>query len=159
MSYVNSVLQPDEKIRCISHLHWIIFIPGASFVVLSVIVFCVGLAQPEIRGLWYALAALLLAFGLASLFQAWFRRVTTEIAVTNRRIIYKKGFISLQSVEMQMDKVSTVDVTQSVMGRILGYGDIEIRAVGAVSDDDSRGMEKLINIESPIEFRNHVTGE
>jgi uncharacterized membrane protein YdbT with pleckstrin-like domain len=159
MSYVNSVLQPDERIRCISHLHWIIFIPGALFVVLSAIVFSVGLAQPEIRWLWYVLAALLCAFGLASLFQAWFRRVTTEIAATNRRIIYKKGFISLQSVEMQMDKVSTVDVTQSVMGRILGYGDIEIRSVGAVSDDDSRGIEKLINIESPIEFRNHVTGE
>jgi uncharacterized membrane protein YdbT with pleckstrin-like domain len=159
MSYVNSVLQPDERIRCISHLHWIIFIPGALFVVLSAIIFTVGLIQHEIRWLWYALAALVFVFGLASLIQAWFKRVTTEIAATNRRIIYKKGFISLQSVEMQMDKVSTVDVTQSVMGRILGYGDIEIRSVGAVSDADNRGIEKLINIESPIEFRNHVTGE
>ena len=155
MSYVNSVLQPDERIRCISHLHWIIFIPGASFVVLSVIIFLVGLVQPEIQGLWYALAALLLAFGLAALFQAWFKRVTTEIAVTNRRIIFKQGFIRLQTIEMQMDKVSTVDVTQTVPGRILGYGDIDIHSVGG----DGGGMETLRRIESPIQFRNHVTGE
>jgi uncharacterized membrane protein YdbT with pleckstrin-like domain len=169
MSYVNSVLQPGEKIRCITHLHWIIFVPGASFVVLSVIVFSVGMAQTEIRGLWYTLAALLFVFGLAAISKGWFQRATTEIAATNRRIILKKGFISLRTVEMQMDKVSTVDVTQTVMGRILGYGDVVVHSVGAVGsrgggtdgDDggDDGGLERFIRIESPIQFRNHVTGE
>jgi hypothetical protein len=51
-----------------------------------------------------------------------------------------------------MDKVESVDVDQSVMGRILNYGDIIIRGVGV-------GIEPLKNIEAPIEFRNHVTGD
>jgi uncharacterized membrane protein YdbT with pleckstrin-like domain len=86
------------------------------------------------------------------LFSAWFRRYTTEIAVTNRRIIYKRGFISRRTIEMQMDKVESVDVDQTIWGRIFGYGDITIRGVGV-------GIEPLKNIDAPIEFRNHVTGE
>jgi len=86
------------------------------------------------------------------LFSAWFRRHTTEIAVTNRRIIYKRGFISRQTVEMQMDKVESVDVNQTVWGRIFGYGEIQIHGVGG-------DIEPLRNIDAPIEFRNHVTGE
>jgi hypothetical protein len=52
---------------------------------------------------------------------------------------------------MQMDKVESVDVTQSDWGRILDYGDIEIHGTG-------EGITPLKNIQSPIEFRNQVTG-
>jgi len=86
------------------------------------------------------------------LFSAWFQRWTTEIAVTNKRIIYKRGFIRRKTIEMQMDKVTSVDVEQSIFGRILGYGDIRIEGAG-------QSFEELRTIASPIEFRNHVTAE
>jgi len=152
MSYVKSVLQADEQIRYLTNIHWIIYVPGVALLVVAALVYGFALREEGGRPLWMAIAGVLAVLAALTLFQAWFRRFTTEIAVTNRRIIYKRGFISRDTIEMQMDKVESVDVQQSVGGRILGYGDILIRGVGV-------GIEPLKNIDSPIEFRNHVTGE
>jgi hypothetical protein len=51
---------------------------------------------------------------------------------------------------MNMDKVESMDVDQSILGRMLNYGDITIRGTGV-------GIEPLHNIASPLEFRNQVT--
>jgi uncharacterized membrane protein YdbT with pleckstrin-like domain len=88
--------------------------------------------------------------GLLSFIHAWFKRWTTELAVTNRRIIYKRGFIRRHTIEMNMDKVESVDVDQSFWGRILNYGTIVVHGTGG-------GLEPLRRIDSPIEFRNRVT--
>jgi uncharacterized membrane protein YdbT with pleckstrin-like domain len=154
MSYVTSVLQPDEQIRYITRIHWIIFIPSIIVLAIAAATFALGAAtRPSgAFNLWAGIAAVLAFGGIAMMLSAWFKRDTTEIAVTNRRIIYKRGFISRRTIEMQMDKVESVDVDQTVWGRLLGYGNIVIRGVG-------EGIEPLKNIDSPIEFRNHVTGE
>ena len=49
-----------------------------------------------------------------------------------------------------MDKVESVEVKQSVLGRLLDYGDVEIRGVGT-------GFEPLRAIAAPLELRNHIT--
>src|SRR5919197_1546927 len=98
------------------------------------------------------LAIAVLAAGVALLAHAWFKRWTTEIAVTDRRIIYKEGFIRRRTIEMHMDKVESVDVEQSILGRLFGYGDILVRGVGT-------GFEPLRMVASAIELRNHVTAE
>ena len=59
-----------------------------------------------------------------------FRRWTTELSVTNHRVIYKRGFIRRHTVEMNMDKVETVNVDQSILGRIAGYGTIHVLGTG-----------------------------
>ncbi|HEY4043133.1 MAG TPA: PH domain-containing protein, partial [Rhodopila sp.] len=61
--------------------------------------------------------AALLTLGCASFLRSWFRRFTTEIVVTDRRIIYKMGWIARRTREMNITKVETVDVRQSVIGR------------------------------------------
>jgi uncharacterized membrane protein YdbT with pleckstrin-like domain len=154
MSYVRSVLQPDEQIRYITRIHWIIFLPAIAVLILAVATYTLGAAtRPSgAFNLWATIAGVLGLGGIVMWLSAWFKRDITEIAVTNRRIIYKRGFISRRTIEMQMDKVESVDVDQTIWGRLLGYGNIVIRGVG-------EGIEPLKNIESPIEFRNHVTGE
>jgi uncharacterized membrane protein YdbT with pleckstrin-like domain len=152
MSYVKSVLQPDEQIRYITNISWVIFLPGIGLLILAVASYWLGIRESAAYSLWAGIAAILAVIAALLLFSAWFRRHTTEIAVTNRRIIYKRGFISRQTVEMQMDKVESVDVNQTIWGRIFGYGEIQIHGVGG-------DIEPLRNIDSPIEFRNHVTGE
>jgi uncharacterized membrane protein YdbT with pleckstrin-like domain len=154
MSYVKSVLQPGETIRYATDIHWMVYIPGVLLLVLGGAVYVVGLplAQPGAAIFLHLVAGLVFAAAAVWLFIGWFRRWTTEVAVTNKRIIYKRGFISRYTIEMHLDKVESVDVDQTVLGRILGYGDILIRGVGA-------SLEPLRNIESPIEFRNHVTAE
>jgi len=59
---------------------------------------------------------------LGALIQRW----TTEIAVTNRRIIVKRGLIWRQSMEMNLNKVESVYVAQSILGRLLNYGNVDV---------------------------------
>jgi uncharacterized membrane protein YdbT with pleckstrin-like domain len=154
MNYVRSVLQPGESVRYSSNIHWLIYLPGFLLVVLAAVLYWFG-HRPVAVGaarIWDWLAGILLLVAAAWLFRAWFRRWTTEIAVTDRRIIFKRGFVRRYTIEMHLDKVESVDVDQSILGRIFNYGDIIIRGVGV-------GIEPLHNIDSPVEFRNHVTAE
>jgi len=98
--------------------------------------------------LGFALVSALLA--AISWLPAFIRRWTTELAVTNRRIVFKSGLFRRHTMEMNMSKVESVDVDQSVMGRILDYGTVTIRGTGG-------GIEPMRNIANPIAFRNRVT--
>jgi uncharacterized membrane protein YdbT with pleckstrin-like domain len=154
MSYVQSVLQPGETIRHTASIHWVVYWPGALLILAALIIFGYG----EFAGLegamhWAVrvLAGLCAAAGLFFLVPEWFTWWTTEIAVTNLRIIFKTGFISRKTIEMHMDKVESVDVEQSIMGRLLDYGTVSVRGVGT-------GFEPLKNIAAPLDLRNHVTG-
>jgi uncharacterized membrane protein YdbT with pleckstrin-like domain len=82
--------------------------------------------------------------------RAWIRRVSTELAVTDRRVIFKRGLIRRHTVEMNMDKVESVDVDQSILGRIFNYGDVTVRGTGA-------SIEPLRMIGDPLHFRSRVT--
>src|SRR5439155_24609019 len=94
-----------------------------------------------------AIAALAALYWTAT---AWFHRWTTETDVTNFRIVHKTGFIKRRTFEMSLDKVESVDVNQSILGRILNYGDVTILGVG-------EGKETISTIASPLDFRNHIT--
>ena len=83
-------------------------------------------------------------------FRAWFHRWTTETDVTNMRVVHKTGFIKRRTFEMALDKVESVDVDQSIMGRILNYGNVTIKGVG-------EGKETISTIASPLAFRNAIT--
>jgi uncharacterized membrane protein YdbT with pleckstrin-like domain len=93
---------------------------------------------------------LALGIGALQLFSAWLKQWTTEIAVTDRRVIYKTGLVSRRTVEMNMDKVESVDVTQDIFGRIFNYGTVLIRGTGA-------SLEPLTTIATPLALRNAIT--
>jgi len=152
MSYVKSVLQPGENIRFATDIHWMVYLPGLLVLAVAVVVYFLAwkFAAGGVATALHWLAGLLFIGAAVLLFIGWLKRFTTEVAVTDKRIIYKRGFISRYTIEMHLDKVESVDVDQSVLGRIFGDGDILIRGVGA-------SLEPLRNIESPIEFRSHVT--
>ena len=71
--------------------------------------------------------------------------------MTNLRVIYKTGFIRRTTNEMNMDKVESVRVVQSIAGRILDYGDVTIIGTG-------EGEEELRTVARPLDLRNHITG-
>ena len=101
MSYLKSVLQPDEQVRYVTNVHWIVYLPGVLLLLLALAAFIGSYAaQQAMAMLWIVLAAMLLVAGGLILMAAWFRRWTTEIAITNRRIIYKRGFIQRHTAEM-----------------------------------------------------------
>ena len=67
------------------------------------------------------------------------------------RVIYKTGFVSRKTTEMHMDKVEGVDVEQSILARILDYGDVVVRGAGV-------DLEPIRTVSAPLELRNHITG-
>lgn len=150
MSYVKSVLQPGESIRAIGKLHWIIF--TRAFVLLAaglVLLIYGGTLSQRLGRLVELVGWLALALGVLALLHAWFIRWITELAVTNYRVIYKRGFLSRYTVEMHMNKIETIDVEQSILGRLLGFGTIRLRGTG-------QGIENLRQIAAPLELRSAI---
>jgi uncharacterized membrane protein YdbT with pleckstrin-like domain len=91
--------------------------------------------------------------GLAALYwtaTAWFHRWTTETDVTNMRVVHKTGFIKRRTFEMSLDKVESVDVNQSILGRLMNYGDLTIQGVG-------EGTQTISTVTSPLAFRSAIT--
>jgi uncharacterized membrane protein YdbT with pleckstrin-like domain len=89
-------------------------------------------------------------FSLRSIFTltiaAWLERWLSEFVITDRRIIIKTGFIARNTFEMNLSKIESVNVDQSVMGRILNYGSMTIIGSGGT-------RETFHNISRPLAFR------
>jgi uncharacterized membrane protein YdbT with pleckstrin-like domain len=150
--YIDEILQPGEKVLYSTNAHWIFFLPAIAgwvvaivFVVLS---YLVPAGAPAL--LILSMAAISAVVALYKTVTAWFHRWTTETDVTNLRVIHKTGFITRQTFEMSLDKVESVDVNQSILGRIFNYGNVTIRGVG-------EGVETIRTIASPLAFRNSIT--
>jgi len=153
MSYVQTILQPGEQLLFRSRIHWLIYLPGLCVLLLAGAVTAIGYVLVFSRDLSvviYACSGLLVLIGLLTLGEEWLRRATTEIAVTDRRIIYKRGLIRRHTIEMNMEKVESVDVEQSVFCRIFNFGNILIHGKGS-------DVEPLHRIEDPLHFRSYVT--
>ncbi len=152
MSYIASVLQPGEKVRAIGRLHWVVFARAFLLLALGAALLLASSSEALRRAqpLPLALAVIVMFVGLLAFAHAWFERSITELAVTDHRVIYKCGFLRRHTVEMNMDKVETVNVDQSLPGRLLGYGTIRVLGTG-------RGIERLTRIAAPIRLRNAIT--
>ncbi len=73
-------------------------------------------------------------------------RTTDEFTITNKRVVIKTGLISRKTVELNLTKIESVNVDQTIMGRILGFGTITIIGIGGT-------REAFVNIRKPLEFR------
>lgn len=104
---------------------------------------------------WYFFFGLLLLplFGAGFLLwiAAWIIYISTELAITNKRIISKKGLIQRQTVEMFLEKVESIQVDQGVLGRIFNFGSITIAGTGG-------DKSPINNISDPLEFRKAFMG-
>ena len=150
--YIEDILQPGEKVLYSTSVHWIFYLPAiaAWVVALAFLVASRFFVSDTPTLLCLSLAAISALVALYWMMKAWFHRWTTETDVTNLRVVHKEGFIKRRTFEMSLDKVESVDVTQSIPGRILNYGDVTILGVG-------EGKEKIETIASPLAFRNYIT--
>jgi uncharacterized membrane protein YdbT with pleckstrin-like domain len=150
--YIDDILQPNEKVLYSTNAHWIFYWPAivAWVVALALLVLSRLFVDSTATLLCLSLAAITAVVALYKMLTAWFHRWTTETDVTNLRVVHKTGFIKRRTFEMSLDKVESVDVNQSILGRILNYGDVTVRGVG-------EGAETIRTIASPLDFRNHIT--
>jgi uncharacterized membrane protein YdbT with pleckstrin-like domain len=151
MRYVERIIQPDETVIDVTGLHWFVYLPALAFLVVAIglVVLSSSVAGNLVNFVLIAAAAFALLAAIAWL-RGFLRRYGTELAVTDRRVIFKRGLLRRHTIEMNMSKVESVDVDQSIIGRLFGYGTVTIRGTGG-------GIEPLRNIRDPLTFRNHVT--
>jgi uncharacterized membrane protein YdbT with pleckstrin-like domain len=153
MNYIESVLQPGERIIHHGRIHWITNVSGLITLIIGLGVLIdsfgpnvVRLGATAERFAAYALIAAGIFLFLRSKYVQW----TTEIAVTDRRIIQKSGFIARNTAEMNINQVERVEVSQSILGRILNYGTVRIHGSG-------QGLEGLADVADPLALRTCIT--
>jgi uncharacterized membrane protein YdbT with pleckstrin-like domain len=152
MKYVEQVLQPGETVVYATSLHWLVYLRPILLVILALLCLIASASVTEtiVALAWEIIAALLVFLALVTGLAALIRRSTTELAVTDRRVIYKTGILQRHSMEMNRSKVETVGVDQSILGRILGYGTVTVRGTGG-------SFEPIRFIGDPLSFRSHIT--
>lgn len=148
MSYVKRNLIAGETLVYSTGVHWIVlFWPFVLVIILAA-----GGIACLVRGTFAGkieIGTLLLGVAFVYGLFAIIRRNATEIAVTNRRVIIKTGMASRRSLEIMLQKVESIGITETFWGRFLGYGSVMIHGTGGTP-------EPFHKIAHPSEFRKHV---
>ena len=150
--YIDDILQPGEKVLYSTNAHWIFYWPAIAAWIVAAVLLVLSRATVT-EGIVLLCLSASAVVALAALYwtvKGWFHRFTTETDVTNLRVVHKTGFIKRRTFEMALDKVESVDVNQTILGRILNYGDVTINGVG-------EGRETIRTIASPLAFRSSIT--
>lgn len=124
MSYIDDSLIPGEVVVHRARVSWW---SQAGLVALGVIL------AVAVVGLFFLLAA-------------WIKVRSTELAITNKRVIAKFGFIKRDTVEINLGQVEALRVEQSFWGRMLNFGTILVSGTGGA-------LEPIPNIADPLVFR------
>jgi hypothetical protein len=147
--YSRSTLAPNETAYLRTSLHWIVFVRYGLlalvlvlFVALPFAIAVQALSGSEIG--WFALP--LPVFVLVPPTVAF---ASSELVITNMRVLIKTGVIRRQTLEMFVSKIESIAVDQGFFGRLFDYGTVLIRGTGGF-------QEPFEAIARPIEFRNYV---
>lgn len=137
MSYVSRSLSENEKIIRMGSVHWIVFAWPVIWMVIGTV------TMTLVIGIFIFIIALLALIG------AIFYKFTTELAVTDKKVVAKWGFISRKTIEQRLSKIDAVTVNQSTLGRLLNYGEITIQGSGMA-------LTPIKNVSDPLAFRRAV---
>ena len=155
MSYVESNLVPGETVIYQTRLHWIVML---GHIVLGCLLLGLpglfllydALGQTSIEGnnlhIMEAGGVALLVCGFVVILLGLVRRNATEMAVTNRRVVIKTGLATRKTIEMMLNKVESIEVSETAFGRMLGYGTIVVIGTGGTT-------EPFHDVAHPLEFR------
>lgn len=143
--YVESVLIQGERVIHNAKLHWGIWIMPA------IVSFFLGLpglgalSDPRTK----SVGVILLFITLVMVLKAIFLWIGTELSITNKRVIAKTGVIRRDTVELNLNKLESIDVNQGIIGRMLGFGTITVKGTGGT-------QSAIKGISNPLDFRRVV---
>src|SRR5258705_13268578 len=150
--YIDDILQPGEKVLYSTNAHWIFYWPAIVAWIVALVLFLLSRQTPteSIVLLCLAASAVVALVALYWTLTAWFHRWTTETDVTNMRVVHKTRFIKRRTFEMSLDKIESVDLNQSILGRHMNYGDLTIQNL-------CHGTQTISTIASPPALPNALT--
>jgi len=142
-SYVENNLLPGEEIVHAAMVSKVIYLP---FIALALVCFGAGFIMGPMGFLFWGVAVGVLLFGGVT---CLIKQNTTEVAVTNKRLILKTGFLRRETVEQFLEKIDSISVEQTIMDRLVNAGTIIVRGSGQT-------FSPVANIDQPLEFRKKV---
>ncbi|MCB9991296.1 MAG: PH domain-containing protein [Rhodospirillales bacterium] len=170
MLYIQESLSPDEELVHVGHFHWMYTLSAILGIVWGII----GCIAVIIGGIYFMMnfgpgmhaqttiglirelhpgirlsAFFVFLLGLLSFAQKMIIKATTEIAITNSRLIYKRGLVARYVGEMSIDRIEGVNVLQGIFGRIFNYGRVMVRGMGV-------GEVVLPPLADPVAFRRAI---
>ena len=158
-SYVKRAMQPNEQIVFSAQLHWIIYRMGVVITIMGAVVGysgvrLVNLVLGDQIGAHFVqpiryVAVGLIALGAFQLIATFIRQISTELVITDQRVIAKTGFIATTSYELMMTKVEGATIEQTVGGRIFGYGTLMVKGTGG-------GISPIDHVADPYKFHSHL---
>jgi len=150
MSYIDKNLLTDEYIVYRTRVHWVIFMRPLLWFIICLLLY--GMMQHfniALNSFYKILLAIPLAMAVFDGLLQMIAYNSTEFGVTNKRIIVKIGFISRKTSENFLQKIENIQVNQTILGRILGYGTIIVHGTGGT-------REPFDLIPAPLRFRKKV---
>lgn len=152
MGYIEDNLMDEESVVLNTRLHPIVLLfPAMSTSFLAGSLWYYPAMFPNNEDGYVALTIVLmfLAYSAYKLCDRLIVFLTSEFAVTSKRVLGKTGFIRRKSLDIVLAKVEAIRLTQSISGRVLDYGDIEVTGTG--------GTEEILSfIPAPLEFRKAI---
>jgi uncharacterized membrane protein YdbT with pleckstrin-like domain len=147
---VPSELLPGENLILKTHQHWIVLakslvIPLVLIVLVAILDFVVMTGDTR---LIVTLAAI--AIAVLWLIVVWIRWQATAYTLTDQRIKIETGVFGRSSMVIPIDRIQDCTTKQTLFGRMVGYGRVEVDAAGA------QGAEVLEHLPHPAEFRDEV---
>lgn len=157
MSYADGLLSTGERIAKRSRQHPFVFIWGARYAILAVIVAIVllwfgGNLDPNgvvgsFRLLLGLATAILFFGGIAVAIWTGLRYINQEYVLTNRRVIQVEGVLNRNSTDSSLEKINDAVLSQSVFGRMFDFGDLTVLTASEA------GIDRMKMLRSPIAFK------
>lgn len=161
MSYLNQLLGKNERIVLRARRHWttllgVVLINGGLMIVLLAVgaaLAALDFGGPQLRLLLLAPILLLALIPLIRLIIDGLRWSNEVYVLTNRRIVQVEGVINKHTVDSSLDKINDVVLNQSALGRLLGYGDLEILTASEL------GINQLSRLADAIKFKTEMLNQ
>ena len=145
MSYIESNLMDDEEMVHVTRLHPIVLLFPAAATSLLAGSFAIVDSIPYAQ----IVVAIFLFISLWRLADRLVLFLSSEFGVTSKRVLGKTGFIRRTSLDIVLNKVEAIRLSQTILGRVLNYGDIEVTGTG--------GTDEILRfIPDPLVFRRVV---
>jgi hypothetical protein len=146
-SYTAATLQPNERALHHTTIHWMALMPSIIGALLCLLVIVPIAMFASWKDFYWAWLLVLMPAGILGSAAVTIR--TSELVITDRRVLIKVGFIQRHTFEMFISKIESVAVFQSMLGRLFNYGTVEIRGTGG-------SAESFATIAAPLPFRDAI---
>jgi len=133
MGYVEQSLTHDEQVIVKARLHWGMFVMPAAILLIGILLIGNSKDGSGITCVWW----LILLWGLFSAIDRVITYLTTEFALTNKRLMGKIGLLRRRSLELMLNEVESISVDEPLLGRILGYATITVAGTGGTKQSFS----------------------